>query len=251
VKFWYNGLMHPGTGILYVVTGARHQEESRCSARSFKTTMPDVPIAIFTDDAPAARAAGCFDVVRELPDCRHSYVDKLRPLVESPFERTLFLDSDTYSAAPCHEVFDLLDRFDLAVAHAPLRAHFHFPPGCPISFPEVNTGVIAYRNTSAFQALVANWIAIFASQEDLEYDQPAFREALYTSDLRFAVLTPEYNLRACFPYFLGGNVEVKIIHARGHCLDQAIAGLRAAPKALLPRVVTPVRRVRTARAGGA
>jgi hypothetical protein len=69
-------------------------------------------------------------------------------------------------------------------------------------------------------------------------DQPAFREALYASDLRFAVLTPEYNLRACFAYFLGGNVEVKIIHARDHCLDEAIATLRAAPKALLPRVVT-------------
>ncbi|HEV7806286.1 MAG TPA: hypothetical protein VGO80_10725 [Solirubrobacteraceae bacterium] len=229
----------PDTGILYVATGERHQEETRRSASSFKVTMPDVPVAIFTDDPPAARAAGCFDIVRELSDCRHSYVDKLRPLVDSPFERTLFLDTDTYSAAPCYEVFDLLDRFDLAIAHAPLRAHFHHPLSCPISFPELNTGVIAYRNTRAFRALVANWIEIFASQPDLEYDQPAFREALYVSDLRFAVLTSEYNLRACFPYFLGGNVEVKIIHARDDCLDEAIASLRAAPMALLPRVVAP------------
>jgi hypothetical protein len=101
------------------------------------------------------------------------------------------------------------------------------------------TGVIAYRNTRAFRALVAQWIAIFASHPRQYDDQPAFREALYASDLRFAVLTPEYNLRACFAYFLGGNVEVKIIHARDHCLDEAIATLRAAPKALLPRVVTP------------
>jgi hypothetical protein len=83
-------------------------------------------------------------------------------------------------------------------------------------------------------SLGAIWIAIFASQADLEYDQPAFREALYTSDLRFAVLTPEYNLRACFPYFLGGNVEVKLIHARGHCLDEALAGLRAPPRRCCP-----------------
>jgi hypothetical protein len=240
---------HPGSGILYVATGERYQEETRRSASSFKATMPDVPVAIFTDDPAVARNAGCFDVVRELTDCQHSYIDKLRPLVQSPFEWTLFLDTDTYSAAPCYELFDLLDRFDLAVAHAPLRAHFHFPPSCPISFPELNTGVIAYRNTRAFQALVANWLAIFESQP-LEYDdQPAFREALYASNLRFAVLTAEYNLRACFPYFLGGNAEVKIIHARDHCLDEAIATLRSVPKALLPRVVTPVARGRTAHAG--
>jgi hypothetical protein len=79
--------------------------------------------------------------------------------------------ADTYSAAPCYEVFDLLDRFELAVAHAPLRAYFHLPPSCPFAFPEVNTGVIACRNTSAFHALVANWIEIFESQPDLEYDQ--------------------------------------------------------------------------------
>jgi len=71
----------------------------------------------------------------------------------------------------------------------------------------VNTGVIAYRNTPGFRALVANWIAIFESQPLEYHDQPAFREALYASDLRFAVLTFEYNLRACVAYFLGGNVE--------------------------------------------
>ena len=243
-------LKRQDAGILYVATGERHLSETQRSARSFHATMPDVPVAVFTDDQPAARASGCFDLVLEHPACQHSYVDKLRPLVESPFERTLFLDTDTYSAAPCYEVFDLLDRFELAVAHAPLRAHLHSPPGCPISFPEVNTGVIAYRNTRGFQALVADWIAIFASQPPEYDDQPAFREALYASDVRFAVLTSEYNLRACFPYFLGGNVEVKIIHARKHCLDDAIATLRAAPKAMLPRVVTPVDRRQAAHAYG-
>ena len=56
------------------------------------------------------------------------------------------------------------------------------------------------------------------------------------------MLTSEYNLRACFPYFLGGNVEVKIIHARDHYLDDAISSLRLIPTALLPRVATPSER---------
>jgi hypothetical protein len=36
------------------------------------------------------------------------------------------------------------------------------------------------------------------------------------------VLPSEYNLRAVFPYFIGGKSLVKIIHARGKYLERAI-----------------------------
>ncbi len=32
-------------------------------------------------------------------------------------------------------------------------------PNCPVSFPERNTGVIAYRNTAAFHTLMYIWLA--------------------------------------------------------------------------------------------
>ena len=150
-------------GILYVATGARYREEAARSASSFRSTMPDVPIALCTDDPEAAGALDCFDTVVQHTGARYSYIDKARPLTASPFDRTLFLDTDTHSLSACHEVFDLLDHFDLAVAHAPLRGHFGLPPGCP-AFPELNTGVIAYRTSSGFAALVDGWISRFETQ---------------------------------------------------------------------------------------
>jgi len=47
--------------------------------------------------------------------------DKILPLLDSPFNRTVFLDTDTQVCSEFFELFDLLDRFDLAVAHAPWR----------------------------------------------------------------------------------------------------------------------------------
>jgi hypothetical protein len=228
-------------GILQVATGETYLGEATRSAASFKATMPDVPIAIFTDDPATAREHHCFDMVFEHPHGRRSNADKLAPLKASPFERTLFVDTDTHSIAPCQEVFDLLDRFDLAAAHAPIRANFHIPPDLPASFPELNTGVIAYWNTPGFRSLVDHWLSLLAAQpaEGRGVDQPAFREALYRSGLRYAVLPPEYNLRTCFPFFVGGNAEVKIVHDRGASLDRGIAAVRATPKTVLPRAFDP------------
>lgn len=233
--------MRRDQGILQVATGERYLAEATRSAASFKTTMPDVPIALFTDDPATARDHDCFDLVLEHTDGRRSNADKLEPLKASPFEKTLFVDTDTHAIAPCHEVFDLLDRFDLAAAHAPIRANFHVPPDLPASFPELNTGVIAFWNTPGFRSLVDHWLSLLASQpaDARGVDQPAFREALYRSSLRFAVLPPEYNLRTCFPFFVGGNAVVKILHDRGESLDRGIAALQATPKTVLPRAIDP------------
>ena len=229
--------MDRSRGILYVATGETYRQEAVQSAESFKVNMPDVPIAIFADDTASLKELGCFDVVHELPECEFSYVDKLAPLKASPFPRTLFVDTDTYCVTACHDVFDLLDRFDLAAAHAPLRAHYYFPPSCPPAFPELNTGVIAYRNTEEFGRLVDNWLSIFRSQAFETDDQPAFREAVYASPIRLGVLPPEYNLRTCFAYFLGGNADVKIVHDRGQSLQNSLEILRSEPKTLFPRSV--------------
>jgi hypothetical protein len=75
--------------------------------------MPDVPIALFTD---AARLGiplnGVFDPVVELESVhRRSKVDCL---MNSPFERTLFLDGDVSVLEDVSELFDLLERFDIA-----------------------------------------------------------------------------------------------------------------------------------------
>lgn len=203
-----------GRGILYVATGRRYLGETLISARSVRRRLPGVPILLYTDqtDLPA----GVFDEVRRLENPRHGFIDKIAPLCNTPFERTVFLDTDTLACAPFDDLFTLLDRFDLAVAHAPFRHDRPFvTPNC---FAELNTGVVAYRRTPEMTALFREWLRVYeaevAATGRMDSDQPAFRDALYRSRIPFYVLPPEYNLRTVMPAAVG-RCQVRIIHGRG------------------------------------
>jgi len=200
-------------GILYVATGARHLEEMLYSARSAKRHLPEVPIVLYTDQAGLPQ--GLFAEIRRLGNPRHSFMDKIAPLRETPFERTLFLDTDTIVCRPVEDLFELLDRVELAVAHAPLRHDRPFStPNC---FVELNTGVMAYRKTAAVDALYVDWLRTYEKEVvqtgRMDSDQPAFREAIYRSPVNFYVLTAEYNLRTVMPAAVGRGA-VRIIHGR-------------------------------------
>ncbi len=201
-------------GVLYVATGRRHLGEMLASAESVRRQMGSLPIVLHTDQQNFS--ADVFSEIRWIEKPRHSFIDKIAPLRDTPFERTLFLDSDTYVCAPITDLFDVLDRFELALAHAPLRHDRHFvTPNC---FPELNTGVMAYRKTPAVDALLADWLRIYekeiAETGKMDSDQPAFREALYRSDVRFTIIPSEYNLRTVMPAAVG-RCAVRIIHGRG------------------------------------
>lgn len=201
-------------GILYIATGRRHLDEMLVSARSVRRHMPGLPIVLYTDQENLP--AGVFDEIRRIGNPRHSFMDKIAPLCETPFERTVFLDTDTLVCAPIPDLFEILDRVDLALAHAPYRSDAAFStPNC---FVELNTGVLAYRRTPQMVALFQDWLRIYeeevAATGRMESDQHAFREALYRSPVPFYVLPPEYNLRTVMPAAVGRS-RVRIIHGRG------------------------------------
>jgi hypothetical protein len=208
-------------GILYLASGARFRAEAVLSARSVKAAWPDVPIAIITDDRVEA---DCFDRVEIVP-AENDNLIKVRYLAQSPFDRTILLDADTYCLHPFPEVFDLLDRFDLAAAHeagrfatrwADGREVFIRAPDVPECLPELNSGVVAFRRQANVLALFERWLVLAeqarAAPVPHTQDQPAFRRALYESDVRVAVLPPEYNFRFICPGFARGLI--KLIHGR-------------------------------------
>ncbi len=201
-------------GVLYIATGRRHLEEMLVSARSVRRHMPEIPIVVYTDQADLP--PGVFDEIRRLDDPRHSFIDKIAPLCETPFERTIFLDTDTFVCSPVFDLFEILDRFDLALAHAPYRHDRPFvTPNC---FAELNTGVLAYRRTPELTALFQDWLRLYqkevAETGRMDSDQPAFREALYRAGVSPYILPAEYNLRTVMPAAVG-RCRVRIIHGRG------------------------------------
>ncbi|QDV14293.1 hypothetical protein CA51_41900 [Rosistilla oblonga] len=230
--------MDDRSGIMLVATGERYQLEAAQCAQSFRNQMPSIPICLFTRGV--VPNANPFDQILQLPDGIDSFSDKILAMQAWPFERILFVDTDTYCIEPVADLFSMLDRWDLAAAHAPVRQFQHDPPDVPAYFPECNTGVIAIRRNEKTTAFVDNWLVLHAANcariGPRAADQPSFRQALWESDLRLLTLTPEYNLRTCMHYFIGGNASVKIVHDRGRGRQRLLELIKKQPVNKFPRV---------------
>ena len=180
-------------GVLLIATGAAHVAAARAVAGSVRRSNPGLSIGLFSDsDAPGE----AFDWTGPVsaPHLR----SKVDYLGESPFEETLYLDTDTRVFADLGDLFRLLERFDLAAAHrdrAVVRRKMpRWREDVPASFPEHNGGVLLYRGTPGVRAFLDAWRAAYA-EAGLTADQRTFRELLWASDLRIAVLPERYNRR--------------------------------------------------------
>jgi hypothetical protein len=224
-------------GVVYVATGERHIREAVASLESLWRHDGGTPATIYVDRASRKhlRAWGLPDPpsddlleILDHPNPTLSWADKPIALAQSgPVdERVLFLDTDTRVCGSLGAVFDLLDSFELAAAHAPIRLDRRQPRSLaarvPIAFPELNTGVIGFRRTGAVAGLLERWrrmhLDIMRSiDRGTVGDQATFRVALYQSEVRFTVLPPEYNCRFVFPAYVQG--PVRILHGRGPDLE--------------------------------
>ncbi len=226
-------------GILYIATGKSFVEEASKSRLSLKQTDPDLPACLITDKESASiEAAKNFDTVQIIDNPTYTWQDKLIPLKNSPYEQTLFLDTDTLVIDSVEEMFETLDHFEIGYAHASFRAWNDYNFGVPISFAEPNSGMILYKKSERFDNFVDAWFERYVKQvkdENGKYgpDQPTFRYSLYVSDLRLVVFPPEYNWRTIFPGYVGGAAKAKILHGREPTLSHAAKKINASNK---PRV---------------
>ncbi len=200
-------------GVIYVATGADYLELARASAESLRAVAPHLAVDLFTDQPVAT---GLFDRVH--PVERVHARAKLECMARSRFERTLYLDCDTLVVGDPSDGFDLLERFDLALAHDVRRASALIRAGLdeqtPYPFPQLNAGVVFYRMTGAVRAFLGEWAARFHASGQPR-DQVVLKDMLWRTDLRLYVLPPEYNLRrlTMLDAWEPLDARVKIIHS--------------------------------------
>lgn len=207
-------------GILYAATGIDYVKEAVASAESIRRFHAQVPIALLTDVAPrSVPGMGLFSIVRHIDGYQggQAYCVKIDAMRQSPFDSTLFLDTDTRICAPIADLFTLHGRCDIAMAHTPRRVTSHSNVEIPDWFPEPNSGVVWYTNKLVVQSFLADWRAQYdiLNRGTSHYeDQISLRTALWEyRAIRWHVLPPEYNCRTVVPQFVCGTV--KIIHGRG------------------------------------
>jgi lipopolysaccharide biosynthesis glycosyltransferase len=209
-------------GVLYITAGEKYIQEACHSVASLKSNSPQLKATILTNTLIQNMD---FDEQVLLKNPDYSFLDKVRNIYLSNYDRTLYLDSDTFICDDILEMFDLLDNFDIALSHAPGRfasGNNYHTYKMPESFPEMNGGVIMFKKSAKIDRFFENWLNFYSKDIELHrkngnmkhnvHDQPSLRWALYASSLRIATLTPEYNCRFIFPSYI--SHKVKILHGR-------------------------------------
>ena len=209
-------------GYLYVATGDKFICEAVCSAQSLKTVDNSAHITLITDHPCKSDV---FDQVIVQPTTtqtyKHGLLYKVQHLYQSsPYDETLFIDSDTYICEKIGGLFDLLEFFDAAIAPDPTDVNRPKPLQSEHRLRAsdlYNTGVILFKKNERNDALFEHWLTIYSHKLDTqtlgrENDQTSFMEAWLQSASKIYVLSHAWNART--PFFFTLNQSVKIIHGR-------------------------------------
>jgi hypothetical protein len=207
--------------VIYVAKGPGYLDLAERSARSLRGTNPGLAIDLFTDQTVAP---GLFDRVRPIPG---GPTPKLASLTETRFDRTLYLDCDTLILAPLGDLFDVARRFDLAIAHDVRRTSAlirdSHREALPYAFPQFNSGVMLYRRTESMWAFLRDWQRLYR-EAGRSRDQVSLHDLLWSSDLRFYVLPPEFNLRRVTELDAWEPLDVRPTILHSHRLLQHLRG---------------------------
>lgn len=214
----------PTTGYLYIATGDKYIQEAIVSATSLKKLNDRAQISLVTDEK---LNHPLFDEIITPPvkieNFQQGLLYKVRHIYEaSPYDRTLFIDTDTYFCEDCQDIFETLDFFDLALVPAPSDLNKAKSPKTQQILKACvpyNTGVILFKKSLNNDFLFKRWLEIFEAKvvnnslrETWETDQTSFIEAWLEAQSKVYVLSYAWNART--PLFLNFSEPVKIIHGR-------------------------------------
>lgn len=211
-------------GVVYIATGDNCRNEALVSARSLKATNPDLKVCLFTD-VIVTELSAYFDIVRIIESPGKGSSNKVYYITETPFDYTVFLDSDTLVLESIEDLFEPLDRFDFGASVEVARGYWYDNKttwsSIPRSFPELNSGVFVFRKNEKVKQLFADWIKYYNESQVWQsvaspgrvWDQPSLRKAIYeNSAIRVFSIPNEYNALRFFGTYVWGKVV--IVHGR-------------------------------------
>ncbi len=204
-------------GYLYIAIGEMFRFEAERSCKSLKRFTRH-PVCLITDD-PKFQSKQ-FDQIIYVENIGRSFEVKITGMQLSPFQKTVFLDGDTFVCDSIDNIFDLLDYCDMA-ATQDLTGHSmgfwtQYQPEYKLKlkgvFHEFHTGVVGFNLNHTVKEFLGIWLRIHR-ELNMYADMPTFREALLEYPIRMGVLPHEYNLTGLKSMVIAHG-KVKIIHDR-------------------------------------
>lgn len=150
-------------------------------------------------------------------DWRTMLLNKPKHLKLSPYEKSIFLDTDTIILDNFSELFTILDHFDFCAATGPMDYKWPRINGRElVGYLPYNTGVLGYNSNKLCQNVFEDWLNFYQDRLDLNLggnDQTPFLESVFKHKANVCTLPNNYNLRTNFPANLTRD-KVKILHDR-------------------------------------
>ena len=206
----------------WIVTEAYLGEAER-SANSFAQVMPDIERWVFSHDVISSPSFQRFHQLK--PRSHHLwYGDFIAGVCEALTalpEHVLMVDSDTLFLMDVYELFELLEKFDLAGIHALARRTGPTVQRVPDAFPEFNTGLFAMRNNQTIKQVWAKTFERFIAHSHIygNTDQAPLRETLwYDFDGKMYVTPLEYHCR--YQHGVYAFDPVRVLHGRVGDLEE-------------------------------
>lgn len=205
-------------GYLYCETGDKFIREAIISAISLKRCNSNAHITLITNEEIENKT---FDsiIIKKNRSVNSKWKlgvqYKVESLLLSPYEKTFFIDTDTYFIEDSSELFELLEYYDLQIAHAPDDKNKVVLDDKKLDgYYPYNTGVIVFNNNSKIKNFFQDWLTIYKAKFDIyPHDQTPFMEALLLNDIKLHVFHQIYNFRLPFYISIPG-LSVKILHGR-------------------------------------
>ncbi len=212
-------------GMLYIAFGRPYLAMALVSCRSARETNPEIPICIITNVCEKGRMKHLhgwregFDVWIYLeidtPENRNIKTQLYR---YTPFDKTLYLDSDTIVVGDVSRSSIFLNYFDVCLKlnrteqKKPGRTNTMVLDGNAAinELPHWNGGVIFFKNSPEANHFFDLWHKFYQIHEN-KYDQVSLVEALFRSDCRILSLDSRWNYKRKHK-FLPVRKNVKILH---------------------------------------
>lgn len=225
-------------GVIYCATSQiAYLESALISAIALRTLNPELPITLVCDQPLATFLPLHQYGIRLLPvtfSQKHD-VFRSRDLKTclaniSPYDETLYLDSDILPLKPLTSIWDYLGQGDIAmvidrqptisacdhIAHTEKTYTLH---RLPSETPQYNSGVMLWRNSSNTQLLFKHWQQEWNKFQ--QHDQLALVRAIASSQTKIVPLPINYNISPIDAPELLYHNEVYLLHCWG---GQVISG---------------------------
>ena len=200
--------MGENDGILFIAYGDKCLREASKAMSSVKKNSPGIPVAVITDGEWCETQTPDYLIQKKnyTTDVKFSRKMKTECIYEeSPFQRTLFLDTDVYVAKDIKLLFGLLDYYDFGAKFYGPFAKMKYPDKNSFFHLRCQSGVILFKKNDKNKKLFTLYKRYYAeaqqnsNKEGLLLDEPFLTKALIGSDVKTVHLGESLNFHLPVP----------------------------------------------------